>query len=67
MKKVVINQCYGGFGLSHEAVLRYCEIKRIKVWPEFDSPNSRLIGATYFSALSLARCTRLFATPIGMR
>lgn len=25
--KVVINRCFGGFGLSHEAVLRYAEIK----------------------------------------
>ena len=32
--KVVINSCYGGFGLSHEAVMRYCEIKGITVYPE---------------------------------
>jgi hypothetical protein len=32
--KVVINSCYGGFGLSHEAVLRYFEIKGIAVYPE---------------------------------
>jgi hypothetical protein len=32
--KVVINQCYGGFGLSHEAVMRYFEIKGITVYPE---------------------------------
>lgn len=25
--KVVINRCHGGFGLSHEGVLRYAEIK----------------------------------------
>lgn len=34
MKKVVINRCYGGYGLSHEAVMRYCEIKGITVYPE---------------------------------
>jgi len=34
MKKVVINKCYGGFGLSHEAVMRYLEIKGITVYPE---------------------------------
>jgi hypothetical protein len=32
--KVVINNCHGGFGLSHEAVMRYFEIKGIAVYPE---------------------------------
>lgn len=32
--KVVINRRYGGFGLSHEAALRYFEIKGITVYPE---------------------------------
>ena len=35
--KVVINRCYGGFGLSHEAVMRYFEIKGITVYPEHES------------------------------
>ena len=34
MSKIVINRCFGGFGLSHEATLRYAEIKGIKVYPE---------------------------------
>lgn len=29
MAKIVINRCYGGYGLSHEAVMRYAEIKGI--------------------------------------
>lgn len=29
--KVVINKCYGGFGLSHEATMRYAELKGIKL------------------------------------
>jgi hypothetical protein len=32
--KVVINKCHGGFGLSHEAILRYFEIKGVPVYPE---------------------------------
>lgn len=32
--KIVINNCFGGFGLSHEAMLRYFEIKGITVYPE---------------------------------
>jgi len=29
--KVVINRCFGGFGLSHDAVLRYAELKDMKL------------------------------------
>lgn len=32
--KVVINSCHGGFGLSHEAMLRYCELKGLTVYAE---------------------------------
>jgi hypothetical protein len=32
--KIIINNCFGGFGLSHEAVMRYFEIKGITVYPE---------------------------------
>jgi hypothetical protein len=32
--KIVINKCYGGFGLSHEAMMLYFEIKGIPVYPE---------------------------------
>ena len=30
MKKIVINTCYGGFGLSDLAMQRYAEIKKIE-------------------------------------
>ena len=36
MKKLVINRCYGGFGLSEKAVMRYVELKGIKVYVETD-------------------------------
>ena len=29
--KIVINNYYGGFGLSHEAVMRYAEIKKMTI------------------------------------
>jgi hypothetical protein len=32
--KIVINRCYGGFGISHEGMMRYFEIKGQQVWPE---------------------------------
>ena len=34
MKKIVINVCHGGFGLSHKAMMRYFELKGIEVYPE---------------------------------
>lgn len=34
MTKIVINKCFGGFGLSDAAMLRYAEIKRIAVYPK---------------------------------
>lgn len=27
--KIVINKCFGGFGLSHDAIVRYCELKEL--------------------------------------
>ncbi|MBY5553776.1 hypothetical protein J0664_05805 [Rhizobium leguminosarum] len=37
MAKIVYNACYGGFGLSEQAVRRYCELKGIGCYPEKDS------------------------------
>lgn len=34
MKEVVINNRHGGFGLSHEAMLRYAEIKNLPVYTQ---------------------------------
>jgi len=36
MTKVVYNACYGGFGLSTQAIARYCELKNISVPEYFD-------------------------------
>jgi hypothetical protein len=44
MAKIVYNACFGGFGLSEAAVLRYCELKGITVFPESD----RFYGSAYW-------------------
>ena len=36
MKKIVINACFGGFGLSYKAVMRYAEIKGFVLYPWFN-------------------------------
>lgn len=33
MTKIVYNACYGGFGLSYEAVMRYAELKGLTLYP----------------------------------
>jgi hypothetical protein len=33
MQKIVVNRCYGGFSLSHEAVMRYAELAGFKLYP----------------------------------
>lgn len=32
--KIVYNACYGGFGVSEEGMLRYAQLKGVKVYPE---------------------------------
>jgi hypothetical protein len=42
--KIVINKCYGGFGLSDAGMMRYAEIKGITLYPEDAS-----YGKTYYT------------------
>lgn len=37
MTKIVYNTCYGGFGLSHAAIMRYAEISGVTIYPFFGS------------------------------
>lgn len=46
--KVVINVCFGGFGLSHEACLRYLELAGKRVWVEPNEKFGRLIPYIYW-------------------
>jgi len=39
MKEIVLNDCYGGFGLSNEAVMRYAELKGITLYPCIEEFN----------------------------
>jgi hypothetical protein len=43
MTKIVYNACYGGFSLSHEAVMRYAEIKGMTL-----HPNKGAFGYDYY-------------------
>lgn len=36
MAEVVVNRCFGGFGLSHKAVMRYAELKGMKLFVTID-------------------------------
>lgn len=37
--KIVLNKCFGGFSVSHEAIMRYGELKGIEVGLYIDTKN----------------------------
>ncbi len=45
MREIVINTCYGGFGLSHKGVMRYAELKGLKLYPWVDDIVKKVYGA----------------------
>jgi hypothetical protein len=47
IRKVVINTCYGGFGLSHEAILAYLDKCGLPVWTEVNERFGGLIPFNY--------------------
>lgn len=42
--KVVINKCFGGFGLSHAATMRYAELAGFTLYPWVDHITSNVYG-----------------------
>lgn len=44
--KIVINRCWGGFGLSHKAIMRYAELAGITLYPFVDK-NMDFSNPTY--------------------
>lgn len=62
MAKIVYNACYGGFGLSEKAVLRYCEIKGMQCYPE--KQNS--LVTTYWTVPATERTGILSADDFGI-
>lgn len=42
--KMVINSCYGGFGLSYRAVMRYAKLKGITLYPWIDDISRKVYG-----------------------
>jgi hypothetical protein len=48
MTQIVINTCYGGFGLSEEAVERYFEIKGWPLYKEYENRFKSLNLCTYW-------------------
>ena len=44
---VVINRCYGGFGLSYAAIMRYAELANISLYRYFDATTKRIYGDDY--------------------
>jgi zona occludens toxin (predicted ATPase) len=49
MTKIAYNNCFGGFSLSHEGIVRYAEIKGITLWIEDQEHSSSLLGKAYWT------------------
>lgn len=47
--KIVVNRCYGGFGLSHEACLHYAKLAGFKLYPFINGRDTKgnLIAHTF--------------------
>lgn len=45
--KIVINTDFGGFSLSHEAIMRYAELSGTKLYFDFDKKPKLLFGIHY--------------------
>jgi len=48
IRRVVINNCFGGFGLSHEAILAYLDKCGVPVWTEANEKFGGLIPFHYY-------------------
>jgi hypothetical protein len=44
MREIVINAKYGGFGLSYKAVMRYAELKGIKLYHYISETHKKIYG-----------------------
>jgi len=61
MTKIVINVCFGGFGLSDEGIARYAELKGITLvgkkskWAGLDNYFSYWLNGKYWSPSDIAR------------
>ena len=49
MKEIVVNKCYGGFGISYKAVMRYAELKGIKVYAFYEPHIGNKIGMVKYN------------------
>lgn len=45
---VIINTCFGGFSLSDQAMLRYAELKGLKLYPEPSPVAPAILPPTYW-------------------
>jgi hypothetical protein len=58
--KVVINTCYGGFGLSAKGIKRYLELKGQEVWFYKQTKYEFRDGETVYSRISLDDANGMF-------
>jgi hypothetical protein len=58
MMKIVINKCFGGFGLSELAIARYCELTGLSTFDEYEVRRDDLILVQVVEELGESACSR---------
>lgn len=63
--KVILNKCFGGFGVSYEAVMMYCEKKGIDVYPYYSkSMHKYAIGKSDKMSMNQRYFTEYFGDEV---
>ena len=65
--RIVINECYGGFGLSHKAIMRYAELSGIALYPaiEVDEYNYKDPRVKPWDGIGSSLFTHYYTRPIA--
>lgn len=67
--KIVINTCYGGYGLSHRAIMLWSKLANVPIFPyvnlegDFEEPPKRVPLSEDNSHLSISYFTRPLNSP----
>ena len=62
--KVVINACFGGFSISHDAVMMYAKLKGITLYPYVSDSKDLYKMIPYLPSNKDAWCIHYFTKPV---
>jgi len=47
MMELIVNRCFGGFGLSHKGAMHYAKLKGFELFRYFDASTKKIYGDDY--------------------